>query len=80
MATTRRRLLWLLAVPVLLAAGFFLLRGRGEATRYTTGTVDRGDVVEVVGATGTLEAVTTVQVAPRSRAPSRASTRTSTPR
>jgi HlyD family secretion protein len=62
MATARRRLLWLLAVPVLLAAGFFLLRGRGEATQYTFGTIDRGDVVEVVGATGTLEAVTTVQI------------------
>jgi HlyD family secretion protein len=62
MATARRRLLWLLAVPVLLAAGFFVLRGRGEATQYTFGTVDRGDVVEVVGATGTLEAVTTVQI------------------
>jgi HlyD family secretion protein len=39
-----------------------VLRGRGEPVRYTTGTVDRGDVVEVVGATGTLEAVTTVQL------------------
>ena len=62
MATARRRLLWLLLVPVLLAGGFFLLRGRGEATQFTTGTIDRGDVVEVVGATGTLEAVTTVQL------------------
>jgi HlyD family secretion protein len=52
----------LLVIPAVLAAGYFLLRGRGEATRYTLGTVDRGDVVEVVGATGTLEAVTTVQV------------------
>jgi HlyD family secretion protein len=58
----RSRLLWLLLVPLVLGAGFFLLRGRGEATQFTTGTVDRGDVVEVVGATGTLEAVTTVQV------------------
>ena len=62
MATARRRLLWLLLVPVVLAAGLFLLRGRGEATQFTTGTIDRGDVVEVVGATGTLEAVTTVQI------------------
>ena len=45
-----------------LAAGWFALRGRGEAARFTTGTVDRGDVTEVVGATGTLEAVTTVQL------------------
>ena len=62
MATARRRLLWLLVVPVLLAVGFFLLRGRGEATQYTSGTIDRGDIVEVVGATGILEAVTTVQL------------------
>ena len=62
MATARRRLLWLLLVPVLLAGGFFLLRGRGEATQFTTGSIDRGDVVEVVGATGILEAVTTVQL------------------
>ncbi len=40
----------------------FLLRGRGEATQFSTAAVDRGDVVEVVGATGALEAVTTVQI------------------
>jgi HlyD family secretion protein len=62
MATARRRLLWFLVIPLVLAAGFFLLRGRGEATQYTFGTIDRGDIVEVVGATGALEAVTTVQV------------------
>lgn len=62
MATARRRLLWLLLIPVLLAGGFFLLRGRGEATQFTTGAIDRGDVVQVVGATGILEAVTTVQL------------------
>jgi HlyD family secretion protein len=62
MATKRRRYLWLALVPALLAAGFLLLRGRGEAMQYVIGTVDRGDVVEVVGATGTLEAVTTVQI------------------
>ena len=38
------------------------LRGRNGETRYSTATLDRGDVVEVVGATGTLQAVTTVQV------------------
>ncbi len=43
-------------------SGFFLLRDRGEATQFTTGSIDRGDVVEVVGATGILEAVTTVQL------------------
>ena len=57
--------------PVLLAAlaaivGAFALtaalRGRNGETRYQTVTVDRGDIVEVVGATGTLQAVTTVLV------------------
>jgi HlyD family secretion protein len=62
MVTGSRRLLWLLVIPVLLAAGFLVVRGRGEDPGYTAGTVDRGDIVEVVGATGALEAVTTVQI------------------
>jgi HlyD family secretion protein len=62
MPAARRRLLWLSLIPVLLAAAWFLWRGRQEAPRFTLGTVDRGDVMEVVGATGTLEAVTTVQI------------------
>jgi HlyD family secretion protein len=62
MRVLRRRSFWLVLLPVAALGAFFLLRGRGEATQYTTGAVDRGDVVEVVGATGTLEAVTTVQV------------------
>ena len=36
-------------------------RSRSEPT-VTTAAVTRGDVVETVGATGTLQAVTTVQV------------------
>jgi HlyD family secretion protein len=47
---------------LLLAGGFFLWRGRDEDVRYATAAVDRGDVVEVVGATGAVQAVTTVQV------------------
>ena len=62
MPAPRLRLLWLLLVPLVVAAGFFFLRGRGEVTEYTLGRVDRGDVVEVVGATGTMEAVQTVQI------------------
>ncbi len=58
----RRLLLWLPLGALALLAAWFYLRGRGEPTRFTTGAVDRGDVVEVVGATGTLEAVTTVQL------------------
>jgi len=53
------RLGWAL-LPLLAAA--LLLRGRRESPRYATADVDRGDIVEVVGATGTLEAVTTVQI------------------
>lgn len=47
---------------LLLAGGFFLWKGRDEDVRYATAAVDRGDVVEVVGATGAVQAVTTVQV------------------
>ena len=54
----------LIGLGVLLAAlaAFFVLRGRAPEVRYVTATVDRGDVHDVVGATGTLQAVTTVQV------------------
>ncbi|HET7294902.1 MAG TPA: efflux RND transporter periplasmic adaptor subunit [Vicinamibacteria bacterium] len=38
------------------------IRGRSEPPAFETALVDKGDVVEVVGATGVLEAVTTVQV------------------
>jgi HlyD family secretion protein len=49
------------AVAVAAAAVFLLRSGDGEV-RYSTAAVDRGDVAEVVGATGTLQSVTTVQV------------------
>jgi HlyD family secretion protein len=63
MANRNRRLgIWLLLGAVAIVAGYFYLRGRREPARYLTGTVDKGDVVQVVGATGTLEAVTTVQL------------------
>src|SRR5512136_3015435 len=62
MSGPRRRLLWLLIIPVALVAGFLVLRGRRDAPRYATVAVDRGDVVDVVGATGLLQAVITVQV------------------
>jgi HlyD family secretion protein len=61
MPATRRRLLWLLLIPVLLVAVVFL-RGRRTPVRYLTASVDRGDIQEVVGATGVLQAVITVQV------------------
>ena len=42
-----------------IALGF---SGRGGRQRYVTAAVDRGDIADVVGATGVLQAVTTVQV------------------
>lgn len=56
--------------PLLLATGLALVavgvlvsvRGGSEPQAFDTALVERGDVVEVVGATGVLEAVTTVQV------------------
>jgi HlyD family secretion protein len=57
-----RRSLWLLLFPLVLAAVLMGMRARGSPLRYTTTPVDRGDVAEVVGATGVLQAVVTVQV------------------
>lgn len=48
----------LFALVLLLVA----LRGQQPEARYQVAAADRGDVVDVVGATGTLQAVTTVQV------------------
>ena len=62
MRAPRRPLLWLLPLIVLLAGGFLYVRSRRENTRYATVPVDRGDIVDVVGATGLLQAVVTVQV------------------
>src|SRR5512144_2422390 len=62
MPAPRRRLLWLLLLPVILVAAFLTIRARHDTPRYVTVTVDRGDVAEVVGATGVLQAVITVQV------------------
>src|SRR6185295_15504350 len=62
MRTPPRRVLIVAAGILLLGGAFFVLRGRNADVRYATASVDRGDVVEVVGATGTVQAVTTVQV------------------
>jgi HlyD family secretion protein len=54
---------WIALAVVVAAAGAFLaFRGRDKEVQYQTATIDRGDIVDVVGATGTLQAVTTVQV------------------
>ncbi|MET0552229.1 MAG: efflux RND transporter periplasmic adaptor subunit [Vicinamibacteria bacterium] len=54
----------ILGVAVLLlgAAAYWFARSRQEPVKYVTAAADRGDVSEVVGATGTLQAVLTVQV------------------
>ncbi len=62
MAPKRRRLVWLLLIPLVLVAGLFAIRARHDTPRYATVAVDRGDVADVVGATGVLQAVITVQV------------------
>src|SRR5262245_56064627 len=61
--SSRRR--WIvIGIAVLLAAVLVtvVLRNRRPPSRYQTATVDRGDVAEVVGSTGALQAVQTVQV------------------
>jgi HlyD family secretion protein len=58
---SRRR--WIVAGLVLaLAVAGLALRSRKAEVRYQVVPATRGDVVDVVGATGTLQAVTTVQV------------------
>jgi HlyD family secretion protein len=50
------------AAVLVLGVTFGAMHARQRPVRYATATVSRGDVTEVVGATGTLQAVTTVQV------------------
>jgi HlyD family secretion protein len=61
---TKKLILIVIAVAVIGASvwGFTKYRGGDKKPEIVTATVTRGDVVEAVGATGTLEAVTTVQV------------------
>ena len=55
---------WLIATSavIVVAAVIFGFRQRAPRVRYVTAAVTRGDILEVIGATGTLQAVTTVQV------------------
>ena len=55
---------WFVLLAVLIAVGIFAafaMRGK-DKTQYFTQKVDKGDIREVVEATGTINAVTTVQV------------------
>jgi HlyD family secretion protein len=58
---SRPALAALVVVAALLAVAF-AWRRKGTVVTLATATVDRGDILDVVGATGTLEAVVTVQV------------------
>src|SRR4030081_2050346 len=61
MKITKQRLL-ILAALLIGAALFLFARGGGDSASYSTSPVERGDIFQVVDATGTINAVTTVQV------------------
>ena len=59
----RRWLLWTLGVLILAVAGYLFLRpAAAGADAWTTAVVERGDLKTSISATGTLQAVLTVQV------------------
>src|SRR6202171_22855 len=64
MAMSRR--LWIVALMLVLAAGlsgaWFYAQSRGSTPRFRTAKVERGPLTATVSATGTLNAVVTVQV------------------
>jgi len=55
---------WLVIVVVVVAAGgyYWIQRGRSQEITYRFEKIDRGDLAVTISATGTLNAVTTVQV------------------
>ncbi len=60
----KRGKFWIIAAATAIVAGaaILLARGREKPQKYRTAIVDRGDVTMTVSATGTISAVTTVQV------------------
>src|SRR6187402_1784375 len=61
----RRPRVWVVVLLVVAVAAAWILHARGSSAAepaVRTSAVTRGDVVETVDATGTLQAVTTVQV------------------
>jgi HlyD family secretion protein len=62
MSARSRRVVWILVLLAVCLVAFLALRSRRDAARYATVAIDRGDVVDLVGATGVLQAVITVQV------------------
>src|ERR1700738_2164364 len=61
MKITRQRVV-IAAVLLIGVALFLFARGGGDSASYSTSPVERGDIFQVVDATGTINAVTTVQV------------------
>jgi HlyD family secretion protein len=62
MSSRKRWIVIGIAVLLAAAAAWLFLRSRTRPARFVAVTVDRGDVAEVVGSTGALQAVQTVQV------------------
>jgi HlyD family secretion protein len=62
MARSKTKLILPVVLVVILAAVATAFLRKGGTSGYQTVSVDRGDLTEVVGATGALQAVTTVQV------------------
>jgi HlyD family secretion protein len=60
----KKKWLWLTVGAVVVLGGGFLLLNNGSSDKitYRTAKADRGDIAVVISATGTLQAVTTVQV------------------
>src|SRR5438270_13246708 len=52
----------LIVVAVGAGAGAYYIRRGGPELQVQTSPISRGDIIDTVGATGTLQAVTTVQV------------------
>ena len=62
LGTKRRLLLVFAAVTLACAGGFWMWGGNASAAEYLTARVERGNLRNTVTATGTVQAVTTVQV------------------
>ncbi len=63
-STRRSRIVKVSLLAILLFAGLLVWRVRGssEQPKYAQATVERGDIVKTITATGKLQAVVTVQV------------------
>ena len=62
LARKKHLIIGALGVAVIAAAGFYFWGGNASAAQYLTAKVERGNLRNTVTATGTLQAVTTVQV------------------